>query len=156
MKEFEDAMLDIGWKNLDSEYDFFKDMDTKAIGIITITGILITFLPKPTVPNSISSLLFYLTTVSFMVTIFLCILVIRSRNVKGLLTKDIIEQLRDETPEKKIQRTIDTLSDLQDSLYNEGTKPKSKELKWAIRALGLSVFLLIIYSISTFIFPVPV
>ncbi len=47
MVPFEDVLLDIAWKNLDSENNRFKDIDTKAIGIITITGILMTFLTKP-------------------------------------------------------------------------------------------------------------
>lgn len=44
MVDFYEAMLDIGWKNLDTENKRHSDLDNKAIGIISITGMLITFL----------------------------------------------------------------------------------------------------------------
>ena len=46
MKDFEEALLEIGWSNLSTENKRYKDIETKAIGIITICGIFVTLLLK--------------------------------------------------------------------------------------------------------------
>lgn len=38
MKDFDETLLDVAWKNLDNHYTRFKDIDGKAAGIITISS----------------------------------------------------------------------------------------------------------------------
>lgn len=93
--DFDKAMLDLACKNIETEENRFKDIDTKAIGIITITGALMVFLGKPpaqpSASGNISYVFFALTGLSFLATIFLCILVIRTRSILLLSTKGLIK-----------------------------------------------------------------
>ncbi len=113
MVNFEDAMLDVAWKNLESENNRFNDLDTKATGIITITGILITFLAKPTNSKIFPKVLFAATAISFLVTILLSVLVIRTRVAKAVSTEFLIEELKNEKPERQIRGIIGTIADVE-------------------------------------------
>jgi len=147
MVEFEAALLDIAWKNLDGENNRFKDIDTKAIGIITITGIVMTFLSKPASLSIISTIFFILASLSFLVTIFLSVLVIRVRKAKSLSTRYLIEDFKDEKPERQIRGMIGTIAENEKNLRSV-CNDKAEELTWAVYALGVSIVLLILYSIS--------
>ena len=144
MKDFDKALLDIGWKNLDIEYKRIKDLDTKATGIITITGILITFLIKPqdVVGNLI---LFKLALASFFITILLSIVVIRNRKYEGNSTLKLISELEDEDSERQIGGIIGRNAKTECDLCIIAND-KAKELRWAIRFLAFSILLLIIHS----------
>jgi hypothetical protein len=144
---FEDALLDIAWKNLESENNRFKDIDTKAIGIITITGILMTFLTKPTSSGVISTILFTLTSLSFLGAIFLSIMVIRVRHAETLSTKYLIEDFKDEKSERQIKGLIGTIAETEKNLRSVCNN-KAEELTYAVYVLGVSIVLLIFYSIS--------
>lgn len=146
MKEFDDAMLDIGWKNLENQYNRFKDIDTKAIGVITITGILITFLAKPATNDCLTKTLFILTMVSFLVTIILSILVIRTRKYETVSTWNLIKELSAEKKEDQISRTVGTIADKEQKICDVANT-KANDLKWAIYCFGFSVIMLIFYSI---------
>ncbi len=147
MVEFEDALLDIAWKNLDGENNRFKDIDTKAIGIITITGILMTFLAKPESAGNITSFLLILTALSFLITIFLSVSVIRIRRADALSTNYLIEDLKSMEPKLQIKGVIKTISNAEESL-GEVCTSKAKELEYALFALGASIILLISYTLS--------
>lgn len=99
MIEFEDAMIDVAWKKLDIENNRFKDIDTKAIGIITITGILMTFLAKPIDSGLVTSALFILTALLLLAAILLSVSVIRVRKGESVSTKILINGLKKEKPE---------------------------------------------------------
>lgn len=148
MVEFEDAILDIAWKNLDSENNRFKDIDTKAIGIITITGILMTFLVKPENAGFITSFIFMLTAFSFLITILLSVKVIRTRWADGLSTNYLIEDLKSMEPKLQVKGVIKTIANAEESL-GEVCTSKAKELECAVYALGVSIILLISYTLST-------
>ena len=148
MKEFEDVMLDIAWKNLDSENNRFRDIDTKTIGVITITGILMTFLPIPEDVCSISVYLFFLTIISFFVTILLSVLAIKVRRADILVTKYLIEDFKDVEPcEHQIRGVTTTIAESQYSICKANAK-KANNLKYAVITLSISVVLLIFYSFS--------
>ncbi len=149
MKEFEDALLDIALKNIDSEKNRFKDIDTKATAIITIVGVLITFLAQKFVSSS-NVLLFLLTALSFLVTILICVLVIRVKMVDVLSTELLIEDFKDAKKEDQIRGIIVTIAKAEKSL-RDCCSQKANELKHAVFALGISIVLLILYSLSTFI-----
>jgi len=93
--KFDEAILDSTLRNIESEKNRFKDIDTKAIGIITLTGVLMTFLTKPiTEPITfgyISFVFFISTNFLFLITILLCISVIRVRNTFQISTKGLVE-----------------------------------------------------------------
>ncbi len=148
MKDFEDAMLDVAWKNLDNEEKRYKDIDAKAIGLITITGILMTFLMKPVSPGS--KILFFLTAISFLATILLSVIVIRVRSAEGLSTTYLIEDFKEEKPERQIRGLIGTIAATERTL-REVCNTKANELRCAVYALGLGVGLLILYALSTFL-----
>lgn len=148
MVEFEDALLDIAWKNLDSENNRFKDIDTKAIGIITITGILMTFLVKPESTEDITSFLFILTAFSFLITILLSVRVIRIRRADALSTNYLIEDLKSMESNLQIKGVIKTIANAEESM-GEVCTSKAKELEYVVFALGASIILLISYTLST-------
>lgn len=148
MKEFEDAMLDIAWKNLDSENNRFRDIDTKTIGVITITGILMTFLSIPEDVGSMSMYLFFLTIISFFVTILLSVLAIKVRRADLLVTKYLIEDFKDVEPrEHQIRGITTTIAESQYSICKANAK-KANNLKYAVITLSIGVVLLISYSFS--------
>jgi len=153
MIEFDEALLDISWKNLDSEQKRFKDMDTKAIGIITVVGILITFLSKSDnffskPEKGLPGFLFLLTTLLFLVTVLLCIRVIQVKRIDILSTNLLIEGgLKAEGHEDKIKRLIGTIADAE-KVRCDRNDQKAGTLKYAIFALGVGVISLILYSIS--------
>ena len=144
---FEDALLDIAWKNLDSENDRFKDIDAKAIGIITVTGIIMTFLTNPTITGGTSAILFTLASLSFLGTILLSIIVIRVRKAETLSTKYLIEDFKDETSGRQIKGLVGTIAETEKNLRSVCNN-KAEELTYAVYALGVSIILLIFYSIS--------
>lgn len=146
---FDDALLDIAWKNLDSHYVRFKDVDTKAVGIITITGILVTFMSKPVHSDYLSSILFMLTSLFFLMTILLCVGVIATRKYEAVSTDHLIDELAGEPDEKQIRRLIGTIAAAESDVCMAANS-KAKVLRFAIFSLGFSLILLIIYSLSTF------
>ena len=148
MVEFEDTLLDIAWKNLDSENNRFKDIDTKAIGIITITGILMTLIVKPENAGPITSFIFILTAFSFLITILLSVRVIRTRWADSLSTNYLIEDLKSMEPKLQVKGVVKTIANAEESL-GEVCTCKAKELEYAVYALGASVILLILYTLST-------
>ena len=150
MKDFEDALLDIAWKSLDSENSRFKDIDTKAIGIITIVGILMTFLSKPAKLGCLSTTLFLLTAISFLITILICALVIRVRVLDILSTNYLIEDFKNEKPERQIRGLISTIAKAE-GILRDRCNQKANELRHAVFALGISIVLLILYSLSIFL-----
>jgi hypothetical protein len=102
MKDFDDSLLEIALKNIEIERTRLKDIDTKAIGIIAIVGILVTFLSKSVSLELLSAsvnlkllsaVLYILTTLSFLITILLCVNTIRVRKFESLETDLLIEVL---------------------------------------------------------------
>lgn len=150
MKDFEDALLDISRANLDSAAKKHNDIDNKAIGIITISGILISFLLGFSKPNNGgSSVLFILTALSFLVTVSLSIIVLRPRKVHELSTQILIDELKTENPEYQVSRTIASSAKIEDELQDI-CNSKAFELSRAIQALGISVMVLILFSLSIY------
>jgi hypothetical protein len=150
MKEFDDAMLDVAWNNLNFQYTRFKDIDTKAIGIITITGILITFLSKPTGNGCLSNTLFITTSLFFLMTILLSVGAIAMRKYDALSTNNLIDELSHEGEKRQIRGITGTMAKVEKEICDAANK-KADILKFAIFSLGASIILLIFYSISTFI-----
>ncbi len=154
MKDFEDTLIDISWRNLDIEHNRFKDIENRAFGIITliitISGIITTFLARPTNFGVVSKFLFILIYISFLVTILLCLKVISMRSLTKLSTKYLIEGLMDEQPERQIRSTISTIAELEDE-FRKFSNIKAKELQYAIYSFGISVILIILYFLWTFL-----
>jgi uncharacterized membrane protein YkgB len=146
MKEFEDALLDIASKNIDSERNRFKDIDTKATAIITIVGVLITFLAQQFASSSGNVFLFLLTSLSFLITILICVLVIRVKMGEFLSTELLIEDFKDVKKEDQIRGIIVTTAKVEKSL-RDCCSQKANELRYAVYALGISIVLLILYSV---------
>lgn len=151
MREFDDVLLDIALKNLDSEINRFKDIDTKAIGIITIVGILVTFLFKENLGRLNGNLnLFLLPALAFLITILICVSVIRVKGVDVLSTHLLIEDFKDKKSEDKIKGLIATIAKAEKAM-RDCCNQKAHQLKYAVFALGISIILLILYSLSTFL-----
>lgn len=150
MKDFDDAMLDVAWNNLNFQYTRFKDIDTKAIGIITITGILITFLSKPTGNGCLSNTLFIMTSLFFLITILLSVAAIALRKYEALSTNNLIAELSHEGEKRQIRGITGTMAKVEKEICDAANK-KADILKFAIFSLGASIILLILYSISSYI-----
>lgn len=147
MEEFDEALLDIGWKNLEAQENKYRELDTKAIAVISVTGVIITLIPKP--PNVPWLLgLYILTSLSFLVAIYLNIRVIRIREYKGLLTNNLIKELRDKPKERQLGGIIGSIAQTQENLC-KATREKTKDLKLAVKVFGLSVLLLVFYTFSS-------
>lgn len=154
MTRFDEVTLDMAWKNISNKNSRYKDMDTKAIGIITITGILLAFInvnQSNFTEGSLGKVPLYLlalTMLSFLITVFLAIIVIRTRIGTQLSTKILIERLKNVEPEHQIGGVLSTIAELEYRLQGVCNN-KANELTRAVYALGLSVILLAIYVIST-------
>lgn len=156
MKEFENTLLDISCNNINAVAKKHNDIDNKAIGIITISGILISFLAsslssEATLDICLLTIFFILTTLSFLTTVFLSILVLKPREASEVSTLNFINELRNEKKEHQIRRIIETSAEIEDELQDICRK-KALGLSKAITALGISVMILIIYTILTFFY----
>ena len=149
MKGFEDALLDIAWNNLESEGTRYKDIDNKAIGIITITGILMTFIigSGDAVQPSPPSPLLVAASISFLVTIILSIMAMSVRRTDAVSTKFLIEDLNDKAPERQIRGTIATIAEAETGMRKVGNS-KASWMRYSVYALGVSVALLILDSLA--------
>lgn len=149
MKGFEDALLDIAWNNLESEGARYKDIDNKAIGIITITGILMTFIigSSDTTPPS---RLLTVASIFFLVTIILSIMAMRVRRIEALSTQLLIEDLRGKTHTRQIRGILGTIAAIETNMRSVG-KSKTECLKYSVYALGTSVVLIILDSLTPFL-----
>ncbi len=150
MIEFYDAMLDVSWKNWEFQCNRFRDVDTKAVGIITITGILITFLSKAGTSSRLSETLYFAASMSFLVTILLCVGAIMTRKYEAISSYNLLEELSGEDKEKQIKRLIGTIADKEEKLCKK-SNTKAAILRCAIITLGFSILFLIFYSISVFV-----
>ncbi len=148
MKDFDEYILEIVLKNIDNEKIRFKEIDTKAIGIITIVGILALFLSKPENIGRLSATLFLLTSISLLITILFCALAIGVRSYRILSTKLLIEDFANESSECQIGGVIGTSAEVERSL-SDACNQKAKDLQYAVFALGASIVLLIFYSLFT-------
>jgi hypothetical protein len=153
MQKFEDAMVDLAWKNYAHHSNRYKDIETKATGLITIAGVLITFLAnlaKSGIYREISLFLLILTSLSFLLTISLSIWVIRVPGAIVIHSEDLINYYKDKEQKDQIYGILEAIAACESSMLDLCEK-KAKILSKAVYALGLSVILLIFYSLSTFI-----
>lgn len=130
MKDFEDALLDIAWKNLDAENQRYKDIDTKATGIITICALLVSILVGFRGEGG-SSLLFILTVIAFLITVFLSVIAIRTRYAKALSTNKLIDKILQETDGHPKRIMIGTIANTEHKL-REVCNKKADELTYSI------------------------
>lgn len=148
MKEFEDVLLEISWNNLSTESKRYNDIDTKAISIITICGILTTLLLNFGSPDCIIPKMFFsITVLSFLITVILSIVVIKPRTVKSLSTKILMDFYKNKSKEAQMTGIIATTAEAEDILA-DANDSKSRELVKSVKALGISVILAIVYSLS--------
>ncbi len=152
MKEFNDAMLDLAWNNLNSEHNRFKDIDTKAIGIITITGILMAFLTKSTFVGVTPSIFILSIAVAFFITIFFSLRAVKIREIDALSSKILIDTFRNENPTRQIGGIIGTIAETEKDV-RAVCNSKAVDLERAIFALGFGVAMLILYTIISFSYP---
>lgn len=145
MKDFEDAMLDVAWNNLDAMVKRYSASDTKAFGIISLCGIFVSFmiaivLNGNMVPFTMG--LFLLTAITFIFSVIFCIASIYPRKINDLSTDKLIDDLFNKKPEHQIRGIITTIGGVEDSWR----KVCAKKALWLIRAsyaLGIGVLTLI-------------
>ncbi len=149
MKDFEDSMLEISQNNLNREHQRFNDLDNKAIGLITITGILITLLTNfVKLEACITKILFSFVGFFFFITIIFSILSLRVRLINGLSTNYLLEYFESETDlETKIKGLINTIGNAEDELDNVCSE-KANEIKYAVYSFGIGITFLNFYIIS--------
>ena len=159
--DFKNLVFEISQKNLEYQRQRYKDMDTKAISIITITGILISFLVgsgslinSNTISSSgscISQILYGLTALSFLLTVLLSVWVIKVRYVKMFDTNCVLTNLKvKKINESQIMENINSFYLEAESDLFKVCNEKGEKLTYSVYFLGVSVFLLISYSISIF------
>jgi len=148
MKDFDDAMLDVAQNNLESETNRFNDIDTKAIGVITISGILMAVLPKPSNAGVLTIFLFTMASLCFLAVVAFSILTIRVRSGVKLSTNCLIEDLKSAEPPRQIRGIIGTIAEAERKI-GDACDSKLSELRWATYFLGVGVAFLILYYISS-------
>lgn len=149
MKDFKDSMLEISQNNLNRYYQLYKDLDNKAIGLITITGILITFLSNfAKLEYCLTKILFCFIVFFLFITMFFSILAIRTRLANVLSTNYLIEDFGSETDsDTQIKGLIQTIGDAEDEL-DDVCSAKATEIQYAVYSLGISIIFIIFYTIS--------
>lgn len=146
MKDFNDALLDISWNNFQFQYSRFRDIDTKAIAIITISGILIALLPSKISGNFLSNTFLIATFFLFVETIFLSIKAFTIRKYKVTNTRNVINDFRNKTHDRQIGGIIGSLADSEESVCYVNNK-KVIELKKAIYLLASSITFLSLHML---------
>lgn len=145
MKEFEDAMLEVSWNIFDGELRRHEALDTKAIGIITIVGILITFLIGFVKVEDYKNVLF-LTIFSFLISVIFSILVLIPRGTHLLSFKELKDKFEGTPQDVQItgiaQTTWKTGQDLR-----KMCNTKALLLFISVIFLGSGVILLLLLSI---------
>ena len=145
MKEFEDAMLDVSWKIFDTEIKRHEALDTKAIGIISTAGILITFLIGFVKIEEYKQILFF-TVFSFMIAVIFSILVLIPRKTELLSISKLIDRF--EGTEQDIQITGITATIWKTGMALRSVcNTKAVLLLISIIFLGIGVILLILVSL---------
>jgi NAD-dependent DNA ligase len=84
--------------------------------------------------------------VFFLITIALCILVIRTRTSAAISTENLIKLPRNE---KETTRIIGTVASVE-KIVCDITNTKARDLRFSIYSLGISIIMLIFYSILSF------
>ena len=150
MKDFKDAMLDLSWKILDEENKRYRDIDSKAIGTITIAGIFISFLLafSDTIVSN-HPIFYYLAIFFFLIAVLFSIIVLIPREIEALSTKKLIKDFKDNTPDSQITGIIATTGKVEKRLRNV-CNDKAIMLVISVIALGVGVIFLIFYSFSAF------
>ena len=148
MKGFEEALLEISWNNLSTENKRYKDIETKAISMITICGIFVTLLLNLESPNCIISKTFFSVTIfSFFVTVIFNISAIKPRNVKMLSTEILIDFYKDKEKESQITGIIATVAAAEKALMDTN-ESKSQKIGISVETLGISIIFTMFYSLS--------
>lgn len=147
-QEFDDVLLDSTRKNLDSQSSRFRDIDTKAIGIIALIGVLMTLLIKPTNCDikSIPYILYIITSISFSLSTMFCIGAIKIRQYEYLSTYNLVSLYQETDIKRQKRRMIRTIADIEEDICKKADN-KVKWLKRSIYMLGVSIILYSIYSI---------
>ena len=91
MKDFEDAMLDVSWNIFDTEMRRHEALDIKAIGIISIIGILTTFLIG-FVKVEGNNMFVFLSVFCFTMAVIFSILVLIPRKTELLSISELIDK----------------------------------------------------------------
>lgn len=154
MKDFEDVLLDINRDNLNSVSKKHNDIDNKAIGLITVSGVLISlllgFIDTDKVYNCYSIVLLYITAFSFLYTVYLSILVLKPLETYTPSTLNFINDFWNETPVNQIRGILNTSAVIEDELQNV-CDAKALKLTKSVKFLGYSVIILTVYALSTFL-----
>lgn len=161
-------LLDISWKNITEIRNRFQNTDTKVAAIITICGVLTSLLnglTKSGVANTnlnttmmvsfsseITNIIFTFTAISLLITIIVCLYVIRPRNMLvELSTIKIYENINiRNASEEDVDSLIKSIGQIED-IWRGKSDQKTRDFGWTLRLLAFSIILLllgIIFSIS--------
>lgn len=154
MKDFEDVLLDTAWKKMDIQYNRFRDIENRAMiimtGIITVIGILMVLLTSHTISGIVPTIFFILASLSFLVTILFCISVLKRRAFPVISTILLIDSLKNEKKERQIKGIVVTLANVERA-FSEVTNTKEAQLGYAISGLGIGIILVILHILSCFL-----
>ncbi|MFZ3168152.1 MAG: hypothetical protein WA130_11105 [Candidatus Methanoperedens sp.] len=145
MIEFNDAMLDVSQNIFDTENKRHEAIDTKAIGIISIAGILITFLIGFVKIEDYREV-FFLTVFSFLISVIFSIWVLIPRKTHLLLFNELIDKYEGTSQEIQITGIAATIWKT-GKVLRKVCNTKATLLFISIIFLGTGVILLIILSL---------
>lgn len=151
--QFIDVMVDLAWKNYSNQINRYKDIDTKAMWTISITGVLITLLAdhaKSAVTGKLSFFLLLMAFLSFIITITLSFMVIRVQTAKVIRSEEVFNDIKDKEQNYQTYEILKKITECESAMLDK-CKEKAVILSKAVLALSSSVILLIVYSFSIFI-----
>lgn len=147
MKEFEDAVLEISWNNLQSEQNRYKDSDAKAVNLITIAGILTTLLIGfGTKSGYFGRIMFILSVMLLFLTVMFSAVSMASRKMEVLSTQCLIDGLEHADIENQVPGIIATVAVVESGLRKVNGE-KAKWVQLAIISLSIAVASMLIYSL---------
>ncbi|HII01154.1 TPA: hypothetical protein HA351_05740 [Methanosarcinaceae archaeon] len=151
MKDFEETLLKVTLHNITTAISKQNSIDYKAIAIITISGVLISFLARLSSSNGkVATFFFILTLFSFFEAIWLSVAVLEPRNTYELSTLNFISDLDDENDERQVCGIIGTSAEIEDELQDICNE-KANKLWNAIRGLQVSIVFMSLYSATAFL-----
>lgn len=150
MKDFEDALLEISWNNFSTENQRYKDMDTKAAGIITICGVLATLLIGfGSVDGITESNIYFAAVFALLLAAAFAVYVLKPIEVDGFRTQNIIDDITKAKRGEHISGIIATVSKCESSLI-EANNTKALRITLSVYSLAVAVMLILIYSFLPF------
>jgi hypothetical protein len=151
MSSFEEMVVDLAWKNLEIQIKRFHAIETKTIGLMTLTGVLITIMfSSATKVSGFSGnkIFFALACSLFLVSIICSLYVFEHIKTNPLSILPIVLNYGSDHPSIQAERIVIALRDIEEK-QTAVCDEKENKFKAAVSFFSTGIMAMIVYIIST-------